>query len=102
MAGLGGVYADGRAVKAVNLQHINKLIRQTQAEINDLRRHEVSQQQTVEDDVVNMIEHDFESYLCDSEFKTLCRVDEIIMEWKKAQCRQVGLSRKALLGGNRR
>ena len=97
MAGLGGVYAEGRAVKAVNLQHINRLIRQTQADIRDLKKHDVAQQHVVEDNMVNMNIHNFESFLCDAEFQAVCRLDEVIKEWKGTQCKQMALSRKSLL-----
>ena len=93
----GGIYAEGRAAKAINLHHINKQIRQVQAEIKDLKNHDVVHDHVVTEDMLDKIQHNFESYLCDAEFEVMCKMDEFVAGWKDGQCGQMGLSRRALL-----
>ena len=43
------------------------------------------------------VEHVFESYICRLEFDAVTNMDQIVSEWRQAQCKPAGLSRKTLL-----
>ena len=100
--GLSCMFSDGRADKAVNLHSVSKSIRQAEAEIKGMRCRGNFQHVVTNNEKIDIIEHDFESYVCKEEFDALIRGDQLIDRWKKERCREVGQSRKALLQGTSR
>ena len=96
--GMGGVFASGRAKKAVQIHQLERCIRQRQWDLKTIKsvNEDSLNSIVVDDEFVDLILEDIEAFVIKKEMMKQNAIERGTKEWERRFCREEGRSLKLL------